>query len=64
MSRCHSTYSGVAALDSTKTAVTGHAASHTHQVGVRRSDRAGAAGSGGAGAAGRCCASTASADTV
>ena len=34
MSGCHSTYSGVAALDRTKTTVTGHAASHTHQVGT------------------------------
>ncbi|GAA2093557.1 hypothetical protein GCM10009759_20270 [Kitasatospora saccharophila] len=34
MSRCHSTYSGVAALDSTKTAVIGQAASHTHRNGA------------------------------
>lgn len=34
MSRCHSTYSGVAAFESTKTAVTGHAASHTHHSGA------------------------------
>ena len=36
-SRCHSTYSGVAALDSTNTAVTGHAASQTQRADPTRS---------------------------
>ncbi|GHA02620.1 hypothetical protein GCM10010303_09660 [Streptomyces purpurascens] len=34
MSRCHSTYNGVAAFERTKTAVTGQAASHTHPRGA------------------------------
>ncbi|MFI6092325.1 hypothetical protein [Streptomyces sp. NPDC051218] len=34
MSRCQSTYKGVAALERTKTAVTGQAASQIHHRGV------------------------------